>query len=52
MNDLPLPSFTNAEVCPEYLEWDLMFWIRAFEFWLNKMEAHFCMAVSDFGLLM
>jgi hypothetical protein len=52
MNDLPLPSFTDAEVSPEYFEWDLMFPICAFEFRLNKIEARFCMAVGDLGLLM
>lgn len=43
-------SLSDAQVCPEVVDWDLMFRVRACEFRVNKAEARLALAMGNLGL--
>ncbi len=52
MAGVDLPVFADWANCPQFVEWDIRFMIRAFEFRLNKAEARLALANGDLGKLL
>ena len=51
MAGVDLPVFADWANCQQFVEWNIRFMIRAFEFQLNKAEARLALAKGDLGKL-